>query len=499
MKLTRIELCCLRVADGIATPKDFERLKKEGIDPENWRSISSLVRKYLLSNTTVDFADELMQIIQTPSVALPDLRRFLIDPEKNPSITDQIMEKIFEDASTFPLPLDMLKEVLKDPEPPSLTDMIMASVLRSVLNPEENSGESEETKEFQEFQEIEKNKEIGEIEEFASEDLLDAVFSDNDFPETLGEVKDEPFRELLRDDDSIEFFPELSEAVRGEWTTGHDEIIAKESGEQNTSNDQNETDDSFDALLQEELAKILQEALSEEARLFDEAETVSNDLSLIEMTEEKAFTPTLERIEVTEQEDAGFEDDSDEEILTLASPYVITEAVLEEQSIRCSWKLNSILVDDEADLELDIWSSISSKIIVPPLRLVRDSVEASQSLDDSISPDSLEESTVEESNQAVEFISTKTIDVDSTISKVSFWTLMGLMVAAATWLILILPNESVENYQDDRVVEAFEVAEINTLEVEELEVAENMEVQIFQAGEDAPTIIFIDSYVDGEK
>lgn len=76
---------------------------------------------------------------------------------------------------------------------------------------------------------------------------------------------------------------------------------------------------------------------------------------------------------------------------------------------------------------------------------------------------------------------------------------MGLMVAAATWLILILPNESVENYQDDRVVEAFEVAEINTLEVEELEVAENMEVQIFQAGEDAPTIIFIDSYVDGEK
>ena len=45
--------------------------------------------------------------------------------------------------------------------------------------------------------------------------------------------------------------------------------------------------------------------------------------------------------------------------------------------------------------------------------------------------------------------------------------------------------------------EAFEVAEINSLEVEELEVAENMEVQIFQAGDDAPTIIFIDSYRNG--
>jgi hypothetical protein len=38
----------------------------------------------------------------------------------------------------------------------------------------------------------------------------------------------------------------------------------------------------------------------------------------------------------------------------------------------------------------------------------------------------------------------------------------------------------------------FEVAEINELEVEDLEVAENVNVQILQGEENAPTIIFID-------
>jgi hypothetical protein len=219
MKLTRIELCCLRVADGIATPKDFERLKKAGIDPENWRSISSLVREHLLSNITVDFADELMQIVQTPSITLPDLRDFLIDTEEMPRLTDGIMEKIFEEASTFPLPLEVLKETLRDPAPPSLTDMIMESVLTSSLHSQESFGELENRKEAQEFEEV------------ASEELLDAVFSDNEFQETLSEVKDEPFREPLQDDESIEFFPELSEAVRDEWTAGEDETTAKENEE----------------------------------------------------------------------------------------------------------------------------------------------------------------------------------------------------------------------------------------------------------------------------
>ena len=109
----------------------------------------------------------------------------------------------------------------------------------------------------------------------------------------------------------------------------------------------------------------------------------------------------------------------------------------------------------------------------------------------------VEENPFDTENQAVEFISTKTIDVDTTISKFSLWTLGSLMTAAAAWLMIIFVGQSNSENQEERVIEAFEGAEVNSLEVEELEVAENMEVQIFQAGEDAPTIIFIDSYPDG--
>ena len=437
MKLTRIELCCLRVADGIATPKDFERLRKAGIDADSWQKLSSRLQGYLISGSSVDFSSEVMQAIETSLMELPNIKELLADPENPPSVIDGVMGQIFEETVDFSVPL----ELLKDPEPPSLTNMIMGSILENAIE---------------------------DSEEFASEDLLEAVFSNM--------LEDDQGRELLQDDDSMEFFPELSQVIQEE---------------------QSDSDVSFDAALQEELAEVLREALSEETRIFDETEIVSKDRSLIDLAEEKPFVPVLERIEVSELE-LHFEDDSDEEILTMTSPYVITEAVLEEQAIRFSLQLSSIL-NDETELELDIWSSISSKIIAPPLRLVRDSARDSMDSfeENSISADLFEDNPFETENQAVEFISTKTIDVDSTISKVSLWTLGGLIAAAAVWLLLVLPGQSVESTSDERLIEAFEVAQVNSLEVEELEVAKDMEVQIFQASEDAPTIIFIDSYAEG--
>ena len=232
MKLTRIELCCLRVADGIATPKDFERLKKTNIDPESWRSISSLVRMYLHSGIRADFADEVMLQVETPSIDIPNLKELLSDPKEPPSMTDDIMQQVFEDGMDFPLPIGLLK----DPDPPPVMDFVMDVIL---------GVDSEDS------------------EEFRSEDLLEAVFADIDFDEGIDEVVGEELeREYLHDDDSLEIFPELSEVIREEWAAAHAESKSEEN------------DDSFDSVLQEELAKVLQEALSEESREFDETETV---------------------------------------------------------------------------------------------------------------------------------------------------------------------------------------------------------------------------------
>ena len=434
MKLTRIELCSLRVADGIATQKDFERLKAKGIDPEPWKRVSAQVRMGLSPEEQATFSEEVMQQIISNSIELPNLKELLADPENSNVLIEDIMGRVLVESSELSLPL---MELLLDPNPPKLTDSIMGSILR--------------------------RKKEEEDEEFFSEELVEEVFSSLDLHDVSDKINLEP-----RDDDSLDIFPELSELIREEL--GEVEEVAA----------------SFDAVLQQEVAK----ALSEGTDKTGDTKIVSRNESLITISEEKPFVSTLERIEISEKKDYSFEDDSDEEILTLTSPELITKSVLEEQAIRFPFKLDAMLSDK--NIELDIWSLISSKIGTPPLRLIRDSSENFDNTGDFLE-------NMETSSQGVEFLSTKTIDVDSTISKVSLWTLGSLMAIAAVWLIMVLPEQMTLDVGEDRVIEAFEVAEINSLEVEYLEVADNMEVQIFQGGEDAPTIIFIDSYPDGDE
>ena len=434
MKLTRIELCSLRVADGIATQKDFERLKAKGIDPEPWKRVSAQVRMGLSPEEQAAFSEEVMQQIISNSIELPNLKELLADPENSNVLIEDIMGRVLVESSELSLPL---MELLLDPNPPKLTDSIMGSILR--------------------------RKKEEEDEEFFSEELVEEVFSSLDLHNVSDKINLEP-----RDDDSLDIFPELSELIREEL--GEVEEVAA----------------SFDAVLQQEVAK----ALSEGTDKTGDTKIVSRNESLITISEEKPFVSTLERIEISEKKDYSFEDDSDEEILTLTSPELITKSVLEEQAIRFPFKLDAMLSDK--NIELDIWSLISSKIGTPPLRLIRDSSENFDNTGDFLE-------NMETSSQGVEFLSTKTIDVDSTISKVSLWTLGSLMAIAAVWLIMVLPEQMTLDVGEDRVIEAFEVAEINSLEVEYLEVADNMEVQIFQGGEDAPTIIFIDSYPDGDE
>ena len=435
MKLTRIELCCLRVADGIATQKDFERLKVKGIDPESWKQVSSLVRMNLASDEQVSLTEEVMQEIISTLIVLPDLKELLLDPEDSSVLIEDIMGRVLVENSDRSFPLG---DFLLDPNPPKLTDAIMGSILEG------------------------KNVEV--IEEFCSEELLEDVYSSIEFQERFDEMQ----LETGEDADSFEIFPELTDMIG-------DERVEVE-----------EVDNPFDSVLQQEVTR----ALSENTEKIGDTKIVSKEDTLITISEEKPFESTLEIIDLSGKKDYSFEDDSDEEVLTLTSPDFITKSVLEEQSIRFPFKLDVMLSDE--NVELDIWSSISSKIVNPPLRLVRESSEKFDNLVEFQDDD-------ETGSQAVEFISTKTIDVDSTISKVSLWTLGSLMAVAAAWLIMILPEQAHIVVGQERVIEAFEVAEVNSLEVEELEVADNMEVQIFQGGEGAPTIIFIDSYPNGDE
>ena len=70
------------------------------------------------------------------------------------------------------------------------------------------------------------------------------------------------------------------------------------------------------------------------------------------------------------------------------------------------------------------------------------------------------------------------------------------MAIAAAWLIIVLPSQVIRTSGQVntpiRSIVTFEVAEVNELQVENLEVGENVNVQILQGELNAPTIIFID-------
>ena len=95
----------------------------------------------------------------------------------------------------------------------------------------------------------------------------------------------------------------------------------------------------------------------------------------------------------------------------------------------------------------------------------------------------------------MEFLSSKSIDADSTISKVSITVLGSFLAVAAAWIIIVLPSlltQTTSTINTPKRIVTFEVAEVNELEVEDLEVGEDMNVQILQGDANAPTIIFLD-------
>lgn len=205
-------------------------------------------------------------------------------------------------------------------------------------------------------------------------------------------------------------------------------------------------------------------------------------LSVVEFTEDiEIETPELVSIYLLEEEE-----DSDE--ICFLDEIHVDEHILEQQSQDISVYLHTIqqALQPEDQAPIDIWSSVRPKLTQPPLRFVRDEIEVVDKYPE----------VVEETSTQVEFLNSKSIDADSTISKVSMTVLGAFLTLAALWLVMVLPSmvtrTSGQISTPARPIVTFEVAEINELEVEDLEVAENVNVQILQGEENAPTIIFID-------
>ena len=93
------------------------------------------------------------------------------------------------------------------------------------------------------------------------------------------------------------------------------------------------------------------------------------------------------------------------------------------------------------------------------------------------------------------------IDVDSTLSKISLLATGSIIAAAAVVLFwVVLPRFTAEDQLlPPTTPVAFELASINHLEVEELNVEDGYMVQFYQQDENAPTIIFIDEMVENAK
>ena len=210
----------------------------------------------------------------------------------------------------------------------------------------------------------------------------------------------------------------------------------------------------------------------------------SEFLSVIEFTEdieiEEHTTSTLQLLEE--------EEDSDE--ICFVDEIHVDEQTLLKQSEELSAHLQTIqqALQPQSPEKIDIWSDVRPKLIQPPLRFVRDDIEVVDKYP--------EVETEEDVSTQVEFLNSKRIDADSTISKVSITVLGSFMALAALWLVMVLPSmvtrTSGQISTPARLTVTFEVAEVNELEVEDLEVAENVNVQILQGEENAPTIIFID-------
>jgi hypothetical protein len=246
-------------------------------------------------------------------------------------------------------------------------------------------------------------------------------------------------------------------------------------------------------LIQEFFAEqTVNTVLDEEDSLIPEVEIVTGQhLKVVSSEKIVEFTEEIPLpIENIKEINAGYLEEDSDEICTVDESQFVSEDDFNKQELLFTEFRSSVMdsLKDPNDEELSIWSAISSQVSDPPLRLLRDDEQG-------------EPTEAPEVNQAVsptnvEFLNSKSIDGDSTISQISITVLGSFLAIAAAWLVIVLPSQVIRTSGQintpKRSIVTFEVAEINELQVENLEVGDNVNVQILQGELNAPTIIFID-------
>ena len=456
MQISRIELSLLRLSDGIASAADEERLRQSFTEAElrSWKQVSRLT-----------------------SACLQPAR------EENIDVSEAVMERIQQSAaemdasaSMTSLPSGLLKTALKDGASPNLTDSIMDLLQSS----EPRQGKSESVI----VPDKSTNVSIVSSAEDPwshSEDLQSMLLYGSGDASLVADA----VMEHLQLEEAVLHTAVLEELSSHSVDTSDADVPLEEASLNPDSLPSNSAM-SFEHEIPEPI--IATSALDIEP----ESSYENEHLMVVEFTEEEEFVLSNETTV-----SMHFEEDSDEELCSVDEGFV-TESMLEHQEL--SWiSLESTLLDG-ADNTVDIWSSIVHEVTQPPLRLLRDDPEI-EVVDKIPMVEGVNRKSADNVDQKVdaganvEFLNSKSIDADSTISKVSITILGSFLAVAAAWIIIVLPSlltQTTSTINTPKRIVTFEVAEVNQLEVEDLEVGEDMNVQILQGDANSPTIIFLD-------
>ena len=440
MQISRLELSLLRLSDGIASNADLQRLRQHFDETQlnAWRQVSSVTAQSIqpMETVPIDVSESVMQFLHGESA----------DDGRALSSLDRAV----------------LRSVLTDSHTPDLSDQILTSlsVNDSPLSEQDVDTSKRETE--------------GMPEEWSYNGLLTSILVDDSVDQ--GSLTDSIMSTLNLVD-----------------TTVQEDILTDSAllkALENELNQSLETDSDFseDASISKSSSMSFEHEIPSPVIAQKDLVMELDELSLIvEFTEEEEFA--RHTVEPTHQ---ILEEDSDEEVCMVEEEFVTAEMLAEQDGSLT--ELHSILLVG-AETDIDVWSGIVNEVNQPPLRLLREDseVEVVDKVPTSISEDDFY--TPIESAANVEFLSSKSIDADSTISKVSITVLGSFLAVAAAWVIIVLPSlltQTTSTIDTPKRLVTFEVAEVNQLEVEDLEVGEDMNVQILQGDANAPTIIFLD-------
>ena len=525
-KLTRTDLCCLRVADGIATSADYKRLENLGIHVQSWQQLSWVLKTALtdVNGTIPDVATNVLD--QIDPISNVELSTGQNQGSDEYSFTDLTATQIHELEHWELEHLKgniSLKELLTDPSPVALEDTIMACLLDERSDNILHSDATVDTQDEKDEKDAPNN--IVSIPNLLASTNHPEMIDSNSG--TLGDIAS-----FLRDPNP----PDLSDLIMENILTqakdiqnadNEEEVFLLENPEEmmdlspikdiETKSEKVDLvdDRSWENDLNEVLEELMAENLEEIFNNSDPLQDFENALKLKRQKLEEAPEKDVVELHVDHQTDMDghdvwmnrglslknqddLDEDSNEDFCTIEDigimedPILVTEDLLSNQ-VNFSEVLKSALLDQE--VHLNIWDSISHRVnTFPPLRLLEDdNIEVVEKIPTQDVHRNFDDSENQDDSN-VEFIQSTIIDADSTISRISMGVFGGFLALVASWLVLVLPEQLLfqTEYQNRQRPEAFEVAQVNILEVEELEVAENMSVHFFQSDDDAPTIIFIE-------